>query len=187
MLIYIKKILSDIFNEHIVKNKSNDMSFNHLVISIQNSINNKFGLFCDLRNRKEIYFSKENEECISITNFYEQNALACIEKTAVAHNIFKMLNLDSGMLPVKIYCHDTSQTISHALNVVEYDNTIYFIDFSIVSKNDTIQPSINTLTKKQYDDFLSGKHTITFEANYPLKKSYTIAPYNIYLSSKSKR
>jgi len=98
-----------------------------------------------------------------------------------------MLNLDSGMLPVKIYCNDTSQTISHALNVVEYDNTIYLIDFSIISKNDTIQPSINTLTKKQYGAFLSGKHTIAFEANYPFKKSYTITPYNIYLSNKPKR
>lgn len=84
-----------------------------------------------------------------------------------------MLNAECSMLPVVIF--DGKSNFSHVLNVIENDDRIYFVDFTITSTHRI--PNINILTKEEYNEFLQGNYQIVFDCD---DVAYTLKPYNTY-------
>lgn len=165
-----KEILTDLFcyfNVH----QSEEINFNSIMTAISNSLDQIFGYGAKTSERLTIYHAKE--KFVSIRDFYNKDAAVCIERTAVAHNVLKMLNVECSMLPVVIF--DGKSNFSHVLNVVENNDSIYFVDFTITSMYRI--PNINVLTKEEYNEFLLGNHQLSFECD---DANYTIKPYNIY-------
>lgn len=165
-----KKILTDLFNYFNVHQRE-EINFNSIMTAIGNSLDQIFGYGTKNSERLTIY--REKEKFASIKDFYNKDAAKCIERTAVAHNALKMLNLECSMLPVVIF--DGKSNSSHVLNVVENNDSIYFVDFTITSMYRI--PNINVLTKEEYNEFLLGNHQLSFECD---DANYTIKPYNIY-------
>lgn len=156
---------------HFIIHKDEKITFNSIMEEIKGSLDAKFG-DGNYHKKIEIYGKPRQDKYVSISELYEQNAAVCIERTAVVHNVLKMLNISSSMLPVLVF--DGKSKESHVLNVIEHDDKIHFVDFSIFSKNHANRmPAINVLTKEEYNEFLHGNHQVEFILDDAL---YTIKP-----------
>lgn len=156
---------------HFVINKDEKITFNSIMEEIKGSLDGIFGR-SDVDKQLDIYRKPRQERYLSISELYEQNAAVCIERTAVAHNVLKMLNVSSSMLPVMIL--DGKTEGPHVLNVIEHEDKINFVDFTIFStERMNKMPTINVLTKEEYNEFLQGNHQVEFILDDTL---YTIKP-----------
>lgn len=169
------------FLTHLIRrfviNKDEKIDFNSIMEEIKGSLDGKFG-HSDQEKRLDIYRQPRENQYVSISEFYEQNAAVCIERTAVAHNVLKMLNVSSSMLPVLIF--DGQKETPHVLNAIEHDGKMYFVDFNVFPTDRMNRmPTINVLTSEEYNEFLQGNHQVEFiledafytikpQAHYPL-------------------
>ncbi len=180
--------------------------FSPIAVEIDNYFSNNKAKACMLESlieRQAIYSSATNKniENISIKEFYKKNCGFCSEKTGLAHNIFKILGVDSQ------YVLGKRNNQNHAFNIIfphGYDvapavlfDTSFKLTFTNGLGKNYSCGVFKVLKQEEYENMLSGNNTlIDFEKSvndlliyYSLQNfnsNYKNAEYCIGIDSYSK-
>lgn len=157
------------------------------IFNYMSSKENKDNIEDTLIERQLLYFNAMNtgKENISIKEFHKNKYAFCSENTGLAHNIFKILGIDSQFVIGK------RNNENHAFNIIfpnGYGNSpavlfdaSYTIDFTNDLGNRYSLGYFKVLTPEEYNNMLSGKSTpinLQGSANnliryYPTLSNYT--------------
>ena len=135
------------------------------IFNYMSSKENKDNIRETLIDRTWIYFDamKSGKESISIKEFHKNKCAFCSENTGLAHNIFKILGIDSRVVIGK------RNDENHAFNLIfpnGYDNSpavLFDSSYTINFKNELGQnyslAYFKVLTQEEYSNMLSGNMT----------------------------
>ena len=135
------------------------------IFNYMSSKENKDNIEDTLIERQLLYFNAMNtgKENISIKEFHKNKYAFCSENTGLAHNIFKILGIDSQFVIGK------RNNENHAFNIIfpnGYGNSpavlfdaSYTIDFTNDLGNRYSLGYFKVLTTEEYNNMLSGKST----------------------------
>lgn len=135
------------------------------IFNYMSSKENKDNIEDTLIERQLLYFNAMNtgKENISIKEFHKNKYAFCSENTGLAHNIFKILGIDSQFVIGK------RNNENHAFNIIfpnGYGNSpavlfdaSYTIDFTNDLGNRYSLGYFKVLTPEEYNNMLSGKST----------------------------
>lgn len=164
-----------------------------IVFKIQKFIFDKFGPYCDEKERRKIYIDYENseeKEGISISKFYGNGAALCVERAAVVQNLLSFVGLKSYMISGKIMTDGVTQ--SHAYNIFEpkegmyllYDVTNWLEIKNISDGNKYCYPAYINIGEKPKEEIIFDYNKVNLKEDYIIvnkeKRTYQI-PYDIDL------
>ena len=174
--IIIYKEFMEYITDYFVFRKWQEITFNDLIFVIQNFIIQTFGPSGNHSILYGYYCQKEDER-ISIKDLYNKNLAVCIERTALSHNLLKLLGLNATIITCELSFikEDSTSFEGHVVNSVRNNDEIYLIDFmnysrDYATKNDeenvlyvrNVKPTIIKMTNQEYEEFLSNKNSIGF-------------------------
>lgn len=152
------------------------MKIQAILILICKYIWKKFGIIPNERRRLQIYdqasLNWEEEEKVSISEFVNESAAMCLEKAAFAHNLLKILDIDSRLYvgKLRVKGNDESGDL-HVFNIVYSGNEIYLYDcsnFFKYCKQDGKKvpiPLISEISEEEMDSFKSSGHYVVTSKN----------------------
>lgn len=108
-----------------------------------------------------------NKKFISMKEFYKKNVAACVERSALAHNLMKFIGMDSNLILGKV--KENNYIVGHVFTVVKYNEQAYFLDFSNPTliqrngKNVAGEIDLIKISEEQYSSLVDecGNVTVT--------------------------
>lgn len=102
-----------------------------------------FGDISNVSDRLNYFPDLDNENILGIGKISDlkgKNAAACVERSALAHNLFKFLNVKATYKFSQIKIDGKDDV--HAFNLIERDNKYYLFDSSLRKKSNNIMGPI---------------------------------------------
>lgn len=137
----------------LIKNLSEKEELIFFLNKVQDYLEDYFGVIGNPDKKKDINFS--SEEVHSIKRYKGENAATCFERTAMAHNIFKLFNYKSYFI-----CNNR-----HAYNLIQTKTDLILFDSTnqtfVTEKGERFRgPTIISIPKHEATKFLYGNQTI---------------------------
>lgn len=147
-------------------NKNNFYDICHLIYV---TIDEYFNGIENISKRIEYYTPEDEEghENNKISNLKGSGAAMCVERSMLAQNLLKSLNINSYYKCSGIIKNESKEI--HSYNLIEYNNNYYIFDSSIPTiKNGVITPLITNIPKEVFNKIISPEQSI----GYSIKVSH---------------
>jgi len=180
--------LSNAYRMIIEELQSNDnIDFFDATKLVFETIQKYFGNTSEFNTRMEYFPDEDEVECEGkergkISDLEGKNSAACVERAALAHNLMKMLGIDSTYKASAIL--NGGEKEAHAYNLVKYNGKAYIFDATIPRglENGEITPLITEIPEVAYEKMCSGKssdgHPVHVEYFSPLSNQNRSITYD---------